>query len=276
VRKPGLHTCIVFGELIRAIQSESEIAVAHHWGVTPATVSLWRRALGVPRMTDGSRKLAVALAPERLTDEARELAKQVMGRQDAREKIGALRRGKPLHPNMVAAQREAVKKPKSGEWRRGQAARMRKLWEHPENHGLPPCHRWTDQELTLLGTESDPVIAERLGVPPYIVENKRRQLGIASTRDVWRPEEIALVGTAKDQEVAARLGRTTAAVRRKRLQLGIAPFVARWSRDEIALLGTDTDLAVAEKLGRTLVAVQTQRWTLRIPAFEAAKSETET
>src|SRR5271157_3784523 len=69
-KKQGHHSCVVCGDLIRAVQSESEIAVAYHWGVTPETVKHWRRALGVPRMTDGSRKLAVALAPERLTDEA--------------------------------------------------------------------------------------------------------------------------------------------------------------------------------------------------------------
>ena len=62
VKKPGLHSRIVCGDLIRAVQTESEIAVAHHWGVTPNTVSRWRQALCVPRMTEGSRKLAVALA----------------------------------------------------------------------------------------------------------------------------------------------------------------------------------------------------------------------
>ena len=267
-KKPGYHSCIVCGDLIRAVQSESEISVAYHWGVTPETVKHWRHALGVPRMTDGSRKLAVALAPERLTDEARKLAVEARDTDDVREKLSASKRGKPLHPNAIAAQRVAVKKPKSEEWKRAASERMKKVWEHPEQHGLPPCHHWTDEEIALLGTDEDPVIARRLGVSPSVVENKRRGLGIRSLRNVWKPEEVALLGTAPDREIAERIGRTTEAVLCKRHLLEIAPFVARWSQDENALLGTDTDRAIAEKLGRTVSAVETQRWALRIPAFK--------
>ena len=48
---------IVCGDLVRAIRTESEIAVAHHWGVGYPTVWKWRQALNVPRMTNGSRRL---------------------------------------------------------------------------------------------------------------------------------------------------------------------------------------------------------------------------
>ena len=34
---------IVCGDLVRAIRTESEMAVAHHWGVRNATVWKWRR-----------------------------------------------------------------------------------------------------------------------------------------------------------------------------------------------------------------------------------------
>jgi hypothetical protein len=68
-----------------------------------------------------------------------------MGRAEVREKIRATKVGKPLHPNMVAAQREAVRRPKPEAWRRATSERMKAMWEKPEEHGLPPSHRWTDE-----------------------------------------------------------------------------------------------------------------------------------
>src|SRR4051812_42896691 len=67
----GRRSCIVCGDLIRAVQTESEIAVAHHWGVNKKTVWAWRKALEVPRMTKGGTQLAMDYAPERLNDDAR-------------------------------------------------------------------------------------------------------------------------------------------------------------------------------------------------------------
>lgn len=266
----GRHSCIVCGDLIRAVQTESEIAVAHHWGVSPATVKNWRRALEVPRTTEGTRRLAVAYTPEKLTDEVHAQARAAMGRAEVREKIRESKVGRPLHPNMVAAQREAVRRPKPEAWRRAMAERMKEVWEHPEEHGLPPSHRWTDEEVALLGTDHDAAIAERLGVVRHVVENKRRRLGIPGIVERWTVEEVAMLGTAKDREIAVRIGRTAAAVRRKREALGIPPFVARWREEEIALLGTDTDRAVAVRLGRTPSAVETQRRALGIPSSRSA------
>ncbi len=195
-----------------------------------------------------------------------------MGREDVRARLSAAKAGRPLHSNMVASQREAVRKPKPEAWRRALSKRMKAVWEQPEQHRLPAAHRWTDEEVALLGTDTDGAIAQRRGVPPHVVEGKRRRLNIPGVLDRWGAEEVALLGTRKDREVASLTGRTTAAVRRKREMLGIAPVVARWRPDEIALLGTDADRAVAERLGRTHSAVETQRRALGIPAFRPACS----
>ncbi len=267
----GRPSCIVCGDLIRAVQAESEIAVAHHWGVSPATVKNWRRALEVPRTTEGTRRLAVAYTPEKLTDDVRAMGRQAMGTPEVREKIRAAKVGRPLHPNMVAAQRVAVSKPRPESWKRAMSSRMKEFWENAEEHGLPACHRWTEEEIASLGADNDSVIAERLGVSRHVVENKRRRLGIPGLVDRWSPEEVALLGTAKDREIAVRLGKRTAAVRKKRELLGIEPFVARWSDEEIALLGTDTDRAVAERLSRTASAVETKRMSLGIMSSRSRK-----
>jgi hypothetical protein len=57
VRKTGRLCLIVCGDLARAVQVESERAVARHWGVRAETVSKWRRALDVPKWNEGSRRL---------------------------------------------------------------------------------------------------------------------------------------------------------------------------------------------------------------------------
>ncbi len=58
-RKRGI---VVAGDLVRAIETEAEIAVAHWWGVNECVVRLWRRSLGVGMMTLGTTKLFVATA----------------------------------------------------------------------------------------------------------------------------------------------------------------------------------------------------------------------
>lgn len=267
----GRPSCILCGDLIRAVKTESEIAVAHHWGVDKKTVWAWRKALDVPRMTKGGTQLAIDYVPERLTDEARAVQKVVMDQPEVRAKIRASKVGKPLHPNLVAAQREAVKKPKSKAWKKKASARMSAIWAHPEEHGLSACHHWTEEQIALLGTDTDGAIAERLGIPPFKVENKRRQLGIPGFQEPWRPAEIALLGTMTDRRAAWLIARTTQAVRTKREKLGITPFVARWTDEEIALLGTDTDRAVVKKLGRTSYAVVSKRADLGIPAYQTSR-----
>ena len=135
---PGPPGPILFGDLIRAVETEAEIAVAHHWGVSKKTVWAWRKTLEVPRMTRGGPQLAIAYAPERLNEEARTSARLAMRRADVRARLSEAKVGKPLHPNMIAAQQEAVRKPKTEAWKRGMSRRMKEVWEHPRNTACQP------------------------------------------------------------------------------------------------------------------------------------------
>jgi hypothetical protein len=47
---------VVYGPLAEAIRRESNQAVCHWWGVTPQTVTKWRKALGVDH-TEGTSRL---------------------------------------------------------------------------------------------------------------------------------------------------------------------------------------------------------------------------
>src|SRR6185295_16487749 len=53
----GRPMLIVCGDLARAVRRESEIAVAHWWGVSQTTVWKWRKELGVEATNKGTSAL---------------------------------------------------------------------------------------------------------------------------------------------------------------------------------------------------------------------------
>jgi hypothetical protein len=55
---------IVYADLARTIPRESAQAVAHHWGVRPLQVWVWRKALGVGTTTEGTSRLRSAYCGE--------------------------------------------------------------------------------------------------------------------------------------------------------------------------------------------------------------------
>ncbi len=109
----GSMSPILCGDLIRAVRLESEIAVAHHWGVSRQTVFKWRRALGVPAMNEGSTRLYSAYVPEKLTSEARAMSKEAMKSPEVGAKIRAALAGRPLHPNTIAGRQQTIHSPPS-------------------------------------------------------------------------------------------------------------------------------------------------------------------
>lgn len=75
----------------------------------------------------------------------------------------------------------------------------------------------------LLGTMSNPDIAEQLGISVTAVNLRRRKLGIPifSRSARWTSEMEAQLGTMSDFKVAEELGIPVGAVRRRREKLGI-------------------------------------------------------
>src|SRR5690349_11116141 len=85
---------------------------------------------------------------------------------------------------------------------------------------------WTEEELALLGTDTDEVIARRLGRRFKQVRSKRQHLKIPSfglTKRFWTPDEDQLVGRMDDAELAAQLKRTVESVRKRRHEKGLPP-----------------------------------------------------
>jgi hypothetical protein len=89
------------------------------------------------------------------------------------------------------------------------------------------ARRMDAQELALLGTDLDEVIAERTGRTIQAVTSKRVRSKIqafSGNPSNGRPltkEEISQLRTARDEVIAEQIGQTTLAVKLKRCDFGI-------------------------------------------------------
>jgi hypothetical protein len=91
---------------------------------------------------------------------------------------------------------------------------------------------WTENEIALLGTDTDKAIAAKIDRSPLCVTQKRHRLGIPAfykptptyKQKKWTTEDIALLGTDTDVAIAKKTGRTQPSVLQKRMSLGIPKF----------------------------------------------------
>jgi len=144
-----------------------------------------------------------------------------------------------------------------------------------------PSIQWTRQMESLLGSDFDWVIAERLGLPTYCVRRKRQLLGITAYGESfvrgsphafrWTKEQMALLGRESDIQVARRLGISAAAVWRKRVQLGIRALTPKqhieWTKARSALLGKLSDKGLAKRWGGKAETIARKRTELGIEPF---------
>ena len=169
VRMKGRRSLVVCGDLARAVRSESVVAVAHQWGVACCTVTKWRRALGVEPMNEGSLRL-VRHYVEKAWDSAR--TPEAIGR------LKAAKAGVPQPPQVRAALLRVAKAPRSEAWRRSLSRRRKQQAADGTMPGLTHIRRFTDEEIALLGTDTDSAVARRLGRDQKTVQWKRRSLAI--------------------------------------------------------------------------------------------------
>jgi hypothetical protein len=165
---------ILCGDLARAVKIESSLAVAHHFGLSTATVKVWRKALGVPRENEGSRRLWGRIADAR-TDDRLERARVNSKKPVALAKASAKLKGRMIPPQVIDAVRKAAKRPRSSAWKK----KMSTYWRqrgHPPGH--PKSQFWTVVEDRLLGTAPDVAIATRIDRSAQAVSDRRFDLGI--------------------------------------------------------------------------------------------------
>lgn len=173
--KGGRHVHIMCEDLVRAVQTESAKAVAYWFNVNPRTVRLWRRRLGVPKNTPGTIKLHQDLFDQRIPDEARKRGLANMHTPESWAKARATKKGKPVHPNSLAALAKGRSKSRGPEWKAKIGKSMSLQWAQGER---AHPNAWTEEELALLGTDSDAAVAARIGRTQIAVAAKRRKLKI--------------------------------------------------------------------------------------------------
>lgn len=185
VLKNGRPSLIVCGDLARAVRFESEIAIAHHWGVGVVTVWAWRKALGVGRITDGTARLYREYQPEKITETAYVKMTATTRTEEFRCRMSDLKRGRKMHPSTRKALLKAVRRPKSREHRRKIALGNWEHWQRmprPRKPVLAEHKGWTAAEERLLGKTTDRDVARLLGRTLVAVRARRRRLGIPESR----------------------------------------------------------------------------------------------
>lgn len=180
---------IVCGDLERAVRLESNLAVCYWFGITPQTVSKWRKLLGVPRMTEGTKKLAEAVGnnpglvasrveqhhrqrnPQTDIPRRQKIAAALAGRAKSKRAVAKMvraKRGVPLTTEHRSKLSEAAKRNKaSRQFRRGRD--------------------WTVEEDEIVRTLKPLAAARTLGRLLGSVYSRRYVLGVRSRgRDTKR------------------------------------------------------------------------------------------
>lgn len=175
------RSLVVYGALARAIRSESVQAVAHAWGVTPQTVTKWRRRLGIAgHKLKGTIKLRQAQwKHEAWAARARQAAWAKRADEARCNKIAASKRGKRRPRTVVAALRKAHR------GRTLSAEQRRKMSETHKRRGTRPPwigRAWTAGEDQLVVSLPIAEAASRTGRSIAAVLSRRqllRRAGIA-------------------------------------------------------------------------------------------------
>jgi hypothetical protein len=170
---------VVYGRLADAVRRESNQSICHWWGVTPQTVTKWRKALGVDRENDGTARLDRDYVSEKIIIDGVNLGAAKANDPDRRAKIAAARRGKPRPRHVIAAMRKGRKgKPHSAEARRKMSAAQRRCGAWPPAAGRP----WTIEEDRLVKELPAAEVVQKTGRTLSAVYGRRSALQVPDGR----------------------------------------------------------------------------------------------
>lgn len=151
IKKTGRASLILCGDLVRAVRTESALAIKYWWNVGDPVVARWRKLLGVGQTTGaGTRRLYQLYKPRKLPNDVVERGREKAMSAESRAQAAATKRGRPAHPNTRAALLEAAKRPKSAEHREKMRENMRRAWEDGTRNRTPVWTRKADAELIRL------------------------------------------------------------------------------------------------------------------------------
>jgi hypothetical protein len=169
---------VVFKGLAKAIRRESNLAICHWWGITPQTVTKWRKALGIGPITEGTSRLFREYTKEPWAVEARAKAHAKARDPERCRKIAEGHRGKPRPRHVIEAMRQARIGMRHTEESR------RKISEAHRLRGklVPGTIVWTAEEDELLKTLPAEEVARRTGRTPTAIYTRRQRLGMPHGR----------------------------------------------------------------------------------------------
>jgi hypothetical protein len=224
---------ILCSDLVKAVRRESALAICYWWGVTPQTVTKWRKALDVGAYNEGTLRLHRDWIPEKVPPEVHARAIAAASTPEANAKKTAARLGHRVNPRVAAILAKGRQRCQSRAARKKRSDTRRRLNMWPPAAG--PA--WTAEEDALLAKLPDAAVAQQSSRSLSAVQNRRRLLKIRQCagssprwvfgRPVWTEAQLRLLGKLPDYEVAKRIGRTEVAVTVRRSRLGIPTAMDR-------------------------------------------------
>jgi hypothetical protein len=173
------RSLVVYGQLAEAVRRESGLAICHWWGLTPQTVSKWRKALGIGPVTEGTSRLRRIHA---LSPKGRAALKKAVAKArdpQRRLRIALARIGVPRPPHVVEAVRAAHLGMKhTAEARRKMSEAQRRSGTRPPRAGRP----WSAAEDLAVCALPPGEPAARTGRTLVAVWSRRRLLGLPDGR----------------------------------------------------------------------------------------------
>jgi hypothetical protein len=274
---------------------EPDAWIARDLGITPASVLLKRRRLGIPP-APRRRETAPVAGRELLARRRRNFQRRgnrpsepvppppgQAGPAIEREVFAPTKLQWPEHLARLLGERSDV------EVARRAGVHVGTVRGERARRGIPPFRQrrpdvvWTDEMIALLGEASDRDVAAELELPVHCVAYKRQDLGIPAYwpprwrgSDFWTPRRDALLGTRPDRQLALHWRVSASTVSRRRRALEIPPLRPRprvdWTKRMRAHLGREPDTRVATRLGISVNAVRAERRRLGIsPAVPARR-----
>jgi hypothetical protein len=181
--KGGRPSLILYKSLVEAVKQESNLVVAHWWGVSGQTVTKWRKALEVASNNEGTSRLRSAHALEEPVARGRRKAHAIqrdpIKDAERRAKISRAKKGKKRPAHVIEALRKA------GLGRRLSKKTRNKLSDAHRKRGTRPPWlnpAWTEDELELLRALSPEEVASQTGRSLSAVYGQRSKLKLPDGR----------------------------------------------------------------------------------------------
>jgi hypothetical protein len=147
------RSLVICEDMLRALRTESVLAVSDYWGLSKAIVSHYRQLFSVPHVNPGTHRLI------------REFVIPAFCTAEAHAKQSAAREGKPSAESARGPERlrQIQSRPKPTLWRRKMSERLRRRFDV-----VGPYRKWTPEELAMIGTMPDREVARPVKAKKFL------------------------------------------------------------------------------------------------------------